>query len=156
MAKPIILKLTSVCAPFIAWLPIANSQQSYCFDQQCVGCANPAPRLCPPENIFTYYDCCIDGCCQFVKWPNLIFLVVVIIALLAGCICCCFFLVSEANQKRAGNDTNQSSASRRRKKSARRHLQDNQIATIEQNVGRSPATPIPPPRYGDNRRSTVV
>jgi hypothetical protein len=76
-----------------------------------------------------------------------IFLIIVIIALLAGCICCCFFMVSEASQRRQNSNdpTIDRNASRRRKKSARRHAQDNQIATIEQNIGS--ATPNSGPRY---------
>ncbi|KAI6213182.1 hypothetical protein M3Y94_00120100 [Aphelenchoides besseyi] len=134
------------------------AQQAYCF-AQCYDCANPSPRLCPPETILNYYDCCIDGCCQYLKWPNVIFLVIVIIALLCGCFCCCFFLVNEANQRNKNdNSPDEVGPTRRRKKSARRQQQDNEIATIEDAVRRTrgpSVSPIPPPRYGD-RRSTVV
>ncbi|KAI6220833.1 hypothetical protein M3Y99_01586300 [Aphelenchoides fujianensis] len=108
----------------------ARAQQAYCFDQSCYDCANPAPRLCPPEQLFTYYDCCLQGCCQFLKWANVIFLVIVIIALLAGCFCCCFFLMNEMNNRKERTDSPDGAAqTRRRKKSARRQMQDHEIAT---------------------------
>ncbi|KAL7073471.1 hypothetical protein ACQ4LE_007395 [Meloidogyne hapla] len=80
-----------------------NSQQAYCWDlNPCAefNCPQIGPRLCPPENVLIYYDCCpTDGCCPFIKWPNLLFLIFIIILLIIGCICCGFFLLTDARQK---------------------------------------------------------
>uniref|UniRef100_A0A914N936 Transmembrane protein n=1 Tax=Meloidogyne incognita TaxID=6306 RepID=A0A914N936_MELIC len=84
-------------------LNYVNSQQAYCWDlNPCIefNCPQIGPRLCPPENVLIYYDCCpTDGCCPFIKWPNLLFLIFIIILLIAGCICCGFFLLTDARQK---------------------------------------------------------
>ncbi|CAD5232196.1 unnamed protein product [Bursaphelenchus xylophilus] len=141
---------------FLVFLPLIRSQQAYCWDACTYNCPNRGPRLCPNEGIMTYYDCCPEGCCEYVKWPNLIFLIFIILALLCGCGCCCFFLVTDA-QKRY-KDGDHSKRSRRWNKSQRRRgPQELDVSTIESNQSRSPKmAPPPPPRYYEHRRSTVV
>ncbi|CAD5222839.1 unnamed protein product [Bursaphelenchus okinawaensis] len=144
--------LTWILFIFGALIGVANGQQAYCWDPCTYNCPNRAPRLCPNEGIMTYYDCCQDGCCEFIKWPNLIFLVCIIFALLCGCGCCCFFLITDAQRRYKDEDAKRS---RRWTKSQRRkdpHELD--VSTIDSS--RSPRAPPPPPRYYEHRRSTVV
>uniref|UniRef100_A0A915DZY4 Uncharacterized protein n=1 Tax=Ditylenchus dipsaci TaxID=166011 RepID=A0A915DZY4_9BILA len=83
----------------LAYLPLASGQQAYCWDPCAFNCPKVGPRLCPPESILTYYDCCDSGCCQYIKWPNLLFMVIIIFLLLAGCGCCFFFLFTDARHR---------------------------------------------------------
>uniref|UniRef100_A0AAF5I1T2 Vesicular, overexpressed in cancer, prosurvival protein 1 n=1 Tax=Strongyloides stercoralis TaxID=6248 RepID=A0AAF5I1T2_STRER len=46
-----------------------------CWPRFNLGNPNPAPVFCPPEDFFTYYDCCsldYGDCCRYPKWGNII------------------------------------------------------------------------------------
>ncbi|KHN83638.1 hypothetical protein Tcan_11626 [Toxocara canis] len=85
--------------------------EPYCYKSWYFGSAHPAPMLaayqfvvrrkCPPESLFTYYDCCGNNnrCCEYVKWPIIVFLVLVIVGLFTGCCCFCIFAIWHPNRK---------------------------------------------------------
>lgn len=103
----------------------------------------------------TYYDCCEDGCCLYIKWPNMIFLLLVIFALLLGCGCCCFFLVTDAQERYAAEPDGRAPQRSRRWAKSQRRKEDRQQAVYSTD-STAPRSPAPPDRYWDHRRSTVV
>uniref|UniRef100_A0A1I8AQP6 CX domain-containing protein n=1 Tax=Steinernema glaseri TaxID=37863 RepID=A0A1I8AQP6_9BILA len=87
-------------------LPASQALDAYCYRQLYLDTPHPLPLKCPPEDWFTYYDCCegYDHCCPYLKWPNLVFLILIILGLLLGCCCCCFFLIAESCKRRKRNN----------------------------------------------------
>uniref|UniRef100_A0A0K0E1G7 Vesicular, overexpressed in cancer, prosurvival protein 1 n=1 Tax=Strongyloides stercoralis TaxID=6248 RepID=A0A0K0E1G7_STRER len=77
-----------------------------CWPRFNLGNPNPAPVFCPPEDFFTYYDCCsldYGDCCRYPKWGNIIIVIIIIIGLICGCCCCIFFIFQFSKTKRQDN-----------------------------------------------------
>uniref|UniRef100_A0A0K0FUZ2 CX domain-containing protein n=1 Tax=Strongyloides venezuelensis TaxID=75913 RepID=A0A0K0FUZ2_STRVS len=74
-----------------------------CWPRFNLGNPNPAPVFCPPEDFFTYYDCCsldYGDCCRYPKWGNIIIIIIIVIGLIAGLCCCIFFIFQFASTKK--------------------------------------------------------